>query len=146
MSKTNPNKVNQYTKPDPRQALFLKYYMSPKSKTFANAKQSALRAGYEEKYADTILSQDLKWLSDSIRDEERVKRAEKKLDEVLNLDVRDDNGKVDNPLIANQMKAVNLVLKGLAKNKYSERTEHTGKDGEPVIPIIPINIINNDKE
>ena len=40
---------NQY-KPDPRQALFLKHYLDPKSPTFSNALQSALKAGYEQEY------------------------------------------------------------------------------------------------
>ena len=29
MAKSNPNKINQYTQPDPRQSLFLSYYIAP---------------------------------------------------------------------------------------------------------------------
>jgi hypothetical protein len=120
---------NQY-KPDPRQSLFLQYYLNPKSETFSNAKGSALKAGYSEYYSDRILSEGLEWLSENLRDEERVRKAEKVLDTVLDLPPVDDKGKVDNALIGNQIKASTLYLKGLAKDRYSERKEFTGKDGE----------------
>ena len=122
--------TNQYTDPDPRQALFLKYYLSPKSKTFANVKQSGIKAGYSEKYAERLLSEALTWLSNSIKDSRLVKNAEKRLNQVLELEPVDETGKIDNSLIANQMKGINLVLKGLEKERFSERTEHTGADGE----------------
>ena len=35
-------------------ALFAKYYFDPKSKTFNNAEQSAIRAGFAESYAKNI--------------------------------------------------------------------------------------------
>lgn len=122
---------NQY-KADPRQALFLKHYLDPKSDTFANALQSGIKAGFTEEYSKTIISRDLDWVSESIKDEYLVKKAEKKLNDVLDMPAVDQDGKVDNQLIANQMKGVNLVLKGLAKDKYSERRELTGKDGGAV--------------
>lgn len=59
----------------------------------------------------------------------RLRKAEKRLDQILDLEPVNDEGQVDNSLIANQMKAINLVTKGIGKSKYSERTEVTGKDG-----------------
>jgi len=132
MAKSNPNKVNQYTPPDPRQSLFLSYYIDPKSETFSNAYRSALKAGYEEEYASTILNQDLAWLSESLSDASLLNKAEKRLNQILDFEPVDEEGKIDNSLIANQMKAVTLVAKGIGKSKYSERVEQTGKDGAPL--------------
>ncbi len=126
---SNPNKVNQHTQPDPRQSLFLSYYIDPKSETFSNAYRSALRAGYEEEYASTILNQDLLWLSESLSDNSLLQKAEKRLNQILDFEPVDEEGKIDNSLIANQMRAVTLVAKGIGKAKYSERVEQTGKDG-----------------
>ena len=119
---------NQY-QPDPRQALFLAYYLDPKSETFSNAYQSAIRAGYSEEYATNILSQDTDWLSENLRDSNLLAKAEKRLNQILDFEPINEEGKIDNQLLANQMKAVTLVAKGLGKTKYAERTEHTGPDG-----------------
>lgn len=120
---------NQY-QPDPRQQLFLANYLDPKSETFSNAYQSAVKAGYEEEYAKVILSKDLDWLSESVRDEDLVKRAEKALSEALGYVTTNEEGKVDSGVARVKLDATKLVLKGMRKDKYSERTEHTGKDGE----------------
>ena len=144
--KNNPNKVNQYTAPDPRQSLFLSYYIDPKSETFSNAYQSALRAGYEEEYASTILSQDIKWLSESLSDSQLLAKAEKRLNQILDFEPVDQEGKLDNALIANQMKAVTLVAKGIGKAKYSERVEQTGADGKELPTPLLVRIIGNDSE
>lgn len=130
MSKTNPNKVNQYTPPDPRQSKFLEYYIDPNSETFSNAYRSAIRAGYEEEYAKVILSKDLNWLSDTVNDTRLVRLAEKALLEALEYTTLDDKGKVDSGAGRLKMDAVKLVLRGLAKDRFSERTEMTGKDGK----------------
>lgn len=119
---------NQH-KPDPRQSLFLAYYLDPKSETFSNAHNSAVKAGYSEEYAQNITGQMPNWLSESISDNELLHKAEKRLKQILDFEPIDEEGKIDNPLLANQMKAITLVAKGLGKAKYSERTEHTGKDG-----------------
>lgn len=124
---------NQY-KADPRQQLFLANYIDPKSKTFSNAYQSAVEAGYEEEYAKVILHKDLDWLSESVKDLDLLNKAEKRLKQILDFEPVDEEGKIDNSLLANQMKAINLVAKGLGKHKYSERTELTGKDGKELVP------------
>jgi phage terminase small subunit len=56
--------ANQFTV-DPRQAQFIANYCDPKSETFANATQSAIKAGYSQQYAEVILNQS-KWLSQSL--------------------------------------------------------------------------------
>ena len=119
---------NQY-KPDPRQSLFLEAYLDPKSKTFSNAYQSALTAGYEDEYAKTILSQDLDWLSENLKNNSLLKKAEKRLEQLMDFEPVDEEGKIDNSLLANQMKGINLIAKGIGKETYSERQELTGKGG-----------------
>jgi len=133
---------NQY-QPDPRQSLFLTYYLDPKSETFSNALQSGLKAGYTEEYSKTIVSQLPDWLSDSINDNELLAKAEKRLKQILEFEPVDTEGKIDNSLLANQMKAINLVAKGIGKAKYSERQEHTGANGES-LKVIFDNSFNKD--
>lgn len=116
----------------PQQELFLAVYTDPRSETFSNAYQSALKAGYSEEYSQNITGQMPEWLSESISDARRLKKAEKRLDQILDMEPLDEAGKPDNPLIANQMKAISLVAKGIGKGKYSERQEHTGADGTPL--------------
>lgn len=113
----------------PQQENFLAYYTDPRSSTFSNAKQSGLKAGYSQEYSDNITSLLPDWLSESIGDSKRLKKAEKRLDQILDLEPVDEEGKIDNSLIANQMKAISLVTKGIGKAKYSERQEHTGANG-----------------
>lgn len=113
--------ANQY-KIDPRQALFLKYYLDKKSETFSNGLQSALKAGYEEEYAKTITAQMPDWLSEKINDSKIIQKAEKNLEEFLN----DDS---DKRIKADMTK---FALERLAKTKYSSRQELTGKDGEAI--------------
>lgn len=117
---------NQY-KPDPRQALFLKHYLDPKSETFSNAYQSALKAGYEEEYAKVILSKDLDWLSESVRTELMVTKAENNLKNILEMDVLKDE--VDTGKLKIKADVSKFVAERLAKDKYSSKqvTEHTGK-------------------
>lgn len=132
-SPNNPNKANQH-KPDPRQKLFLQYYLDPKSETFANALQSGLKAGYELEYSKTILSQDLTWLSESLRDEDLLKKAEENLKDVLEMDdylVNEEGVKVKRiDHVKVKLDASKFVASRLGKDKWSDRTEHTGKDGK----------------
>ena len=46
----------------PRQIEFLRLYNDPKSETFGNALQSALKAGYSQEYAENITSLFPDWL------------------------------------------------------------------------------------
>ena len=58
--------ANQWTL-TPRQIEFTKYYFDPKSETYANAYQSAIKAGYKHQSAIKITSksQDLEWIADA---------------------------------------------------------------------------------
>ncbi len=125
MAKSNPNKANQY-KPDPRQSLFLQYYLDPESETFSNAKQSALKAGYEEEYAKRITVDMPEWLSEKLSDVQIIQQAEKNLREFLELEPED---RTDKRIKSDITK---FALERLNKRKYSQRREHTGSDGKDI--------------
>lgn len=85
---TNPNKINQYTDPDPRQALFLDNYLNPKSVTFSNCTASGLAAGYTQEYSENLVHLMPDWLSKRLGDmnhEAMLRRAESNLKEIMEL-------------------------------------------------------------
>lgn len=110
----NKKGANQF-KADPRQALFLSYYLDPDSETFSNATQSALKAGYEPNYADNITAILPKWLGAYIQDNYLVKKAESNLKEFL--DSASEKTKAD---------ITKFVLERLNKKKYSQKVELGG--------------------
>lgn len=127
----------------PQQELFLAAYTNPKSDTFSNALQSALKAGYSEEYANNITGQLPDWLSESLGDLKRLRKAERNLEEVQNLEITDAEGKPDSQLIAQRTKVDIFIAERLGKQKYSARQELTGKDGAE-LPTPIINVLRND--
>ena len=138
---TNPNGANQHI-PDPRQVAFLANYLDYKSPTFSNCLQSALKAGFSQQYAENLLNLMPKWLSESMdatADMKRLKRAEKNLAEVQEIDIYKEDGKPDPQLIEKRTKVDMFVAERLNKDKYSTRIEQTGKDGKDLpTPIMQI--------
>lgn len=129
---TNPNGANQYTL-DPRQNLCWSYYVNPKSETFGNALQSALKAGYEESYSRTIT--DTEWFCEKVRRLNMLSKAEKVLDKTLDLPAVTEEGKVDVALLRVQTDVSKHLTITLGKNEgYSTRIENTGADGKDLIP------------
>jgi hypothetical protein len=138
--KTNKWGANQYRE-DPRQRLCWEFYVSPKSKTFGNAKQSAIRAGYSPKSAGLVTQEN--WFISKYKNIERVSKAEKVLDEILEM-----SGKIlklqgsgedasiieilDPQLLRIKQDTAKFYLERIAKRKYSLRNEVTGKGGEPI--------------
>jgi phage terminase small subunit len=121
--------ANQYD-PDPRQTLFLTNYLDPKSETFSNAYQSAVKAGYSEEYATNITGQMPQWLSENIRDEDLITQAIKNLKQFISEEEEDKKIKAD---------MTKFTLERLNKSKYSTRQEVTGSDGKDLpAPIIQI--------
>ena len=125
---------------NPQQISFLKYYTDPTSETFSDAKNSAIKAGYSEEYAENITHLMPDWLSESIgRRKRMLVKAEKNLEDVLDLGVSDKT------VLSEVMKASVFIAKTQAKNEgYSERTEmeHSGEinvnhiDDEQAIKIL----------
>lgn len=120
---TNPYGANQY-KADPRQAKFLVGYLDPNSETFSNAYQSALEAGYTEEYASNIVSRDLTWLSDNVREADLVGQAMENLKTLLK--------SADERITLDTSK---YVTERLYKKKFSrkEEVDHTSK-GKSIVP------------
>lgn len=145
-AKTNPNKANQH-RPDPRQALFLTYYLDRESETFSNALRSAMKAGYTKQTAESFIARMPTWLAEKLGDEEIIKKAEENVKEFLELDCEntgvtkkgDEFTFTDPRLMRIKSENSHFVLERLNKKKYSLRYEHTGKDGKD----LPVPILNN---
>lgn len=105
---------------NPQQELFLKNFLDPTSETFGNYTQSALKADYAKDYAESISAQMPKWLDEALEDSSLVRKALDNLSEFLG-DDENKNYKLD---------ATKFTLSRLHKSKFSDRTEHTGKDGK----------------
>lgn len=132
MAGTNPNGANQYVL-DPRQKLCWDLYINPKSETFGNALRSAVKAGYEEDYANQITT--TAWFIDKLRRLNMLSKAEKVLDETLELPAIDKEGNPDAALHRLKLDAGKFIAKTLGKDEgYSDRTEHTGAGGKDLIP------------
>jgi hypothetical protein len=141
-------RANQW-QPDPRQALFLQYYIDPNSETFANALRSALRAGYEQEYAENITHLMPDWLSEGIGDAQMVKQALDNLTEFLTMDTlrrtfRVRGGKrtvleeADDPRLKTIKADISkFVLERLQKKKFASRQEMTGPGGGPIEYTLP---------
>jgi hypothetical protein len=119
-AKTNPYNANQYQL-DPRQKLCWDFYTDPKSETFSNGYQSALKAGYEDATATRITTFD--WFIEKCSTLNMLDKAERNLNKFLEMD-EDTDTKV-------RVKAdvTKFVAERVGKAQYSARTEHTGKNG-----------------
>ncbi len=148
MTETNPNDANQYNL-DPRQNICWNYYINPESATFSNAKQSAIRAGYEESSAEQITTRE--WFIAKTRRMNMLNKAEKVLEMTLEIDhmvpkigmfgpIKDPETKervfqVDSQILKIKQDSAKFVGERLGKNDgYSTRNEITGANGEKLIP------------
>lgn len=119
MGKTNPNGANQYT-PDEREQKCWDFYIESLTKGTPNAYESAIKAGYTEDSSKNITLTG--WFLErkaKLKRRDMLGKAEKVLDKTLDgrdLKLAQDTAK--------------FVAKTLGKDEgYSERHEHTGKDG-----------------
>lgn len=116
---------------NPKQELFLKNYLDPRSETFSNALQSGIKAGFSEEYSKTIMHQMPDWLSENLNDGKRLAKAESNLDLLLN---QDDDVKVKADI-------TKFVASTLGRRKYSTRTEaditSEGKQISQINYIVP---------
>lgn len=107
-----------------------------------NIKQSAIRAGYTESTADRIATQ--KWFKDRKKKLDRMgmlSDAERNLKNILNLEyivTKTKNGEkyqeIDPELLRLVISVSDKVTKALGKDEgWSERSEVTGKGGEPIV-------------
>lgn len=117
----------------PQQQIFIKGYFDPKSETWGNALQSALKAGYSQEYSENITHLMPAWLSDAIGDSKLIQKALKNLTKTLENE--------DNPQL--QWDATKFTLKGLQSTKFGDKSQvdHTSK-GEAITYIIAPEIAN----
>jgi len=121
MAQSNPNKANQYQF-DPRQKLCWDFYVNPKSETFGNATQSAIKAGYTPEYADDIKSTD--WFCTSLWRLNATMVGEKKLRELMELDLLNGGEKVDVGIAKIQADLTKFIAQTQGKdNGWSSKTE-----------------------
>lgn len=145
---TNPYGVNQYTELDPRQKLCWENYVNPTSKTFANATQSAIAAGYEPDYADQITV--ATWFKGRVRRMNLLSKAEVVLEEtlevphvipivsmfgpVVNKETNEIYTKVDSGILKIKQDSAKFVASTQGKDVgYSTRTEITGANGKDLV-------------
>lgn len=137
--RSNPNGANQYQL-DPRQKLCWDYYIDPKSETFSNAYQSALKAGYTDESSQVITAE--KWFSEKVRTLNMLDKAETVLNKVLEM-----NPKTNDKLLKIQQDTAKFVAETVGKHKYSKRTELTGADGKDLPqPIMKLDVLNHDSD
>jgi hypothetical protein len=146
MSESNPNGANQYQL-DPRQKMCWSSYINPSSETFGNATQSAIKAGYTPDYADQITTVD--WFKGKVRRLNMVSKAERNLDNTLDLVTLNKEGYEDPQLLKIKIDVSKTIVQTLGKDEgYSTKTETdlTSK-GEKIEFPTAINIIkpNDDK-
>lgn len=112
--------ANQFVM-DARQSLCWSLYVDPKSETFGNAYQSALKAKYDETTANTITT--AKWFIIKLRRLNMLNKAEKKLDETLDYDP-EISGEIDTQLLKIQTDVAKHLTATLGKNEgYSTKSE-----------------------
>ena len=115
---------------NPQQETFLKAFLDPKSETWGNYRQSAMKAGYSQDYSDNISTEMPEWLRSNLGKSRLVQKAEKNLDMALDGLLDDpEGGKKDI-----QWKATDMTLRTLKKDDYSERQELGGLNGKDLIP------------
>ena len=102
-----------------QQTLFIKAYTDPKSPTWSNYRQSALKVGYSEEYADNLSSLMPDWLSENIGNSKLLQKANKNLEMALD-GLLDDPEKGPKNI---QYKATEFVQKGLNRDNYGDKQE-----------------------
>lgn len=117
---------------DIRQLNCWKAYINPKSPTYGNARQSALKAGYT--LASAISITDCGWFKNKIRRMNLLSKAEYVLNKTLVMETTDEQGREKADLLRVQSDTAKFIAKTQGKDEgYSERSEITGKDGNPII-------------
>jgi len=109
-----------------KRLAFKEYYCNPESDTFGLIKQSAKKAGFSESYSMGLMSDSVgnEWVKNIINDYQLLSKAESNIKKAMDIDVRDEK-------IGDRAIKVSLfVTERLGKQKWSARTELTGKDGE----------------
>ena len=138
---------------DEREQLMWDNYLT-QLKDAPGSKPSAYKAGrdagYSKDHCRNITMQ--KWFKErlkKLRKGERLSKAEKNLEEIQNLDIHNDEGKIERDVLRVRTDVDKFIAKTHDKETYSERSEVTGKDGDNIIVgiqyVTPDNIKANTK-
>lgn len=123
----------------PQQKICWDGYSNPKSKTFGNATQSALAAGYAMNTARIITRYD--WFKHRLIRLNLLGKAEKVLDKTLSMETQDSKGREQADLLRIQNDSAKFIAKTLGKDEgYSERNEVTGANGNPIV-FLPVELM-----
>lgn len=142
---SNPYGANQYLL-DPRQLQCWENYINPKSETFGKITKSAIKAGYDDEYAEQISSSE--WFIVKMRRLNMLSKAEKVLDEYLEMEDKEFNNEgveKRNPALSKiKQDTAKFVAERIGKAEgYSTRNELTGADGKDLpTPILGNNYVS----
>lgn len=125
--------ANQHTS-DVREQKMWDFYVKGITNSTENAYQAAIDAGYSEDHARNITLQGwFKERKDKLRRREMLSKAERNLDNILDIKYRDDEGKVISDVLRIVTDVSKSVTSTLGKDQgYSSRQEITGKDGKDI--------------
>lgn len=131
MASPNINGANQHT-PDERQEKCWEFYLESIAEGKPNAKEAAIKAGYEETSAGQITV--TSWFSAKLQ-KLKLKgmrsKAERNLDKILDTDWERD-GEIKPEVMRIVADVSKSTAKSLGKEDWSDRIEHTGADGSPL--------------
>jgi len=74
---------------EPRQIRFISMYLDPNSKTYSNARRSAINAGYSVGYANSIMNKDTGWILEKTSKDKynrMIIKAEKNIESFLDME------------------------------------------------------------
>jgi hypothetical protein len=135
---------------DPRQQITWDNYVQTVIAGAGDVYNSALKAGYTRSTAEKVY--EMKWFKDRKKKLSRngmLTRAEKNLDDVLKMKytkmVKNKEGDVEEVTDTDILKIVVDVSKSMVKSLgkdegYSDRSELTGKGGEPIV-FLPLELL-----
>jgi len=125
---------------DPREQIMWDIYVTKMAKGIENAYEAAIEAGYEPTTAKNVtLTGWYKERKAKLKRKEMFSKAERNLDNVLDLDTIDEKGNISPQLLKIKTDVSTIIVKSLGKEEgYTDRTEHTGKNGES----LSISIVN----
>lgn len=119
--------TGQFRRKNAKMIAFETYYTDPNSPTYNNARQSALKAGYSESYANNLTVQSPDWMTGDAMRIAMLQRAEQSLRELLAMS---DEDKKNPQKMKIWQDTVKFVSERLGKDWYSTRAEVTGKNGK----------------
>ena len=130
---TNPNGANGVTS-DPREQTMWDIYVLKLANGKENAYESAVEAGYSEDHSRNITLQG--WFKERVaklKRKDMLSKAERNLDKILDFEMQEETGKVNTSVASLVSDVSKTIVKTLGKDEgYSDRTEHTGRNGDAI--------------